>query len=133
MPPRTDEATARRWILGDADRRAHGLSLDLVLEVDGRVAGEVGLADIDVAARTADIGWWVAPAHRGDGIAAPACGPGGPVGLDELCVDTVLARCAGANPASGRVARSAGFTHVADSGGDELWTLTVSSGATLEV
>jgi RimJ/RimL family protein N-acetyltransferase len=132
VPARPDEATARRWITGDADRRARGLSLDLVIDVDGSVAGEVGLAAIDVATRSAEIGWWVAPTHRGRGLATAAAGVVASWAVEELCIDHVLARCALGNPASGGVARAAGF-HPVGAPGAGLWRFTASSGATLGV
>ena len=41
-PTRRDLAAAERWIAGDEERRRRELSLDLVVERDGEVAGEVG-------------------------------------------------------------------------------------------
>lgn len=131
VPARPDLATAARWIAGDADRRAHGLSLDLALDLDGTIVGEVGLADVDVAARTAEIGWWVAPGRRGQGLATRAAALLAAWAVDELCVDAVLARCAGANPASGSVARAAGFALVDDGDPTELWRFRAPTGATL--
>lgn len=131
VPPRPDATAARRWIQGDADRRAHGLSLDLVMDVDGAIAGEVGLAAIDIGARTAEIGWWVSPGHRGQRLATRAAALVASWAVEELCVDTVLARCAGANPGSSGVARAASFALVGDPGGAELWRFTAASGATL--
>lgn len=126
-------AEARRWITGDADRRARGLSLDLVIDVDGEVAGEVGLVAIDPVARSAEIGWWVSPAHRGRHVAATAAALVAAWAVEELCIDDVLARCARANPASGGVARAAGFALTAELEGAELWTFAQPRGATLGV
>lgn len=133
VPPRPGVETAARWIQGDADRRAHGLSLDLVLDVDGAIAGEVGLVAIDVTARTAEIGWWVAPAFRGRGLATRAAALLAGWAIEELCIDAVLARCATANPTSGAVARAAGFSLVAERDDSELWRFAEPSGATLGV
>jgi len=109
VPSRTDLEAARRWIAGDADRRARGLSLDLVIDVDGEVAGEVGLAGLDVAAGTAEIGWWVRPSHRGQRLASRSAELLAAWALDELHVQSIVARCHPSNPASGGVARAAGF------------------------
>jgi RimJ/RimL family protein N-acetyltransferase len=133
VPPQPGLTTAARWIQGDADRRAHGLSLDLVLDVDGEIAGEVGLVAIDVSARTAEIGWWVAPAFRGRRLASRAAALVAGWAIEELCVDVVLARCARANPTSGAVARAAGFHLVAERDDTELWRFSATSGATLGV
>ena len=66
-PSARDLAAAERWIAGDDERRRRELSLDLVVERDGEVAGEVGLSSIDRAAGTVEIGWWTA-------AGAPAAG-----------------------------------------------------------
>jgi RimJ/RimL family protein N-acetyltransferase len=133
VPPRPVLAEARRWISGDADRRARGLSLDLVVDVEGDVAGEVGLVAIDTSARTAEIGWWVTPAHRGHHVAAIAASLLAAWAVEELCIDHLLARCARANPASGGVARAAGFALIEEAGGAELWTFAEPRAATLGV
>lgn len=121
VPARTDEAAARLWITGEADRRARGLALDLVIDVDGQVVGEVGLADIDPDPGTAQIGWWVAPEHRGQGLATEAAKLVASWAVEELCVDAVVARCHHDNPASSRVARAAGFVPASVVPPDEVW------------
>jgi RimJ/RimL family protein N-acetyltransferase len=121
VPPRTDEASARRWIEGDAHRRARGLALDLVIELADEVVGEVGLADIDPAGRSAEVGWWVAPAHRRQGIATAAARLVSVWAVTELCVDSVVAVCHLGNPASAAVARGAGFVLDGTVDGVERW------------
>jgi RimJ/RimL family protein N-acetyltransferase len=107
VPPVRDLAYAQQWIAGDAERRRRELSLDLVVEREGVVAGEVGLSAIDRAAGTAEIGWWTAAGHRGQGVASTA------VALLARWTEAVLgcspvARCDPANPGSVAVARKAG-------------------------
>lgn len=121
VPPQTDEAAARRWIEGDARRRAHGLALDLVIDVDGEAVGEVGLAEIDPSGRSAEAGWWVAPGHRGRGLATGAARLVSWWAVTELCVDCVVARCHPGNPASAGVARGAGFVRGGLVDGMERW------------
>lgn len=124
VPAQTDLAAARRWISGDAHRRALGLALDLVIEVDGEVAGEVGLADIDVDAGTAEIGWWVAAEHRRQGLATRAAQLLASWAVGELCVSAVVARCHPDNPASAAVARAAGFAPAGPDGEPGMWRFT---------
>lgn len=109
VPEATDAAAAELWIAGEADRRARGLALDLAIERDGAVVGEVGLVDVDGRPGTAEMGWWIAPEHRGRGIAADAARLVASWAVDELSVTTVVARCHPDNPASGAVAAAAGF------------------------
>lgn len=124
VPEVADDAAARRWISGEADRRARGLALDVVIDLDGVAAGEVGLAHLDPGAGTVEIGWWVAAPHRGRGLAAQAARLLAPWAVQELAIDRVLARCHRDNPASVAVARAAGFRPAAASGPVEVWELT---------
>ena len=109
VPPVRDEVAALRWIEGDAVRRAARRSLDLVIERDGQVAGEVGLAAFSEDGDVAEIGWWVGPAHRRQHVATRAVRcvaewATGPLGLRRI-----EARCHPDNPPSGAVAHRAGF------------------------
>lgn len=136
-PDEISTARAARWIRGDARRRAMGACLDLVIcpagaggtEVrrgaGGSVLGEVGLRNIDLERRRAEISWWLAPEHRGRGIAAAAArvladwalSPAG--GLDQ-----VWARIVPANAASARVAAAAGLAELGPAGGTSVWSRT---------
>ena len=107
VPEVRDLAAAARWIAGDDVRRERWLSLDLVVERGGQVAGEVGLSSFDRQAGTAEVGWWTAPAHRGLGVASTAAGLVVAWARDRLALE-VIARCDAANPASVAVARRAG-------------------------
>lgn len=109
VPTRADLAYATKWIDGDVARRARGLALDLVIDVEGAVAGEIGLSDFDPAAGTAEIGWWTAASHRRRGLAARSVRLVASWATAELCIDTATARCDPTNPGSGAVARAAGF------------------------
>ncbi len=91
----------------------------------------MGLASFDATMRTAEIGWWVASRHRGAGLATRAAALLAGWAVAELCVDVVLARCAPANPASGRVARAAGFDLLHRGDDAEVWCFGATAGATL--
>ena len=109
VPERRDRTAAERWIAGDEERRRRWLSLDLVVERHGEVAGEVGLSSFDQTARTADIGWWTAPGHRRHGVASTAADLLVRWALDALEIEC-QARCDTANPGSVAVAERAGAT-----------------------
>jgi [ribosomal protein S5]-alanine N-acetyltransferase len=108
VPEHRDLAAAERWIAGDEARRERWLSLDLVVERGGAVAGEVGLSSFDREAGTADIGWWTAPAHRRLGLASMAATLLVAWATGQLGLTTVIARCHVDNPASVVVGRRAG-------------------------
>lgn len=131
VPPQRDETVAARWIRGDADRRARGLSLDLVVELDGAVVGEVGLVGFEHATGRAEIGWWTAAEGRGRGVASRAAALVAEWAVSELDLDLLVAVCDAGNPASGAVARSAGFHLAARDGTVERWVFGPAAGATL--
>lgn len=125
LPSDASPAGARRWIAGEAERRRRGLALDLVigpLEGD-QVWGEVGLRGFDATVRRAEIGWWLAPAVRGRGLASAAVGLlaawalAPPLGLRQ-----VWARIGRANQASARVAAAAGFRRLGTAGATDIWS-----------
>lgn len=135
VPPAHDEGAARRWIAGDAGRRQRGLSLDLVIEAGGAVAGEVGLTGFDARHRSAEVGWWVAAAHRRHHLATEAVRAVADWATGELDLDTLVARCHRGNPGSLGVARAAGFGPVgggAPSGPEEVvWCYPPPAGGTV--
>jgi RimJ/RimL family protein N-acetyltransferase len=107
---------AARWIGGEAQRRETGLALDLVIspagddddDDDEAVLGEVGLAPIEWDTMEANVGWWVAPAARGRGIASRAVALLAGWARSELRL-TPVADVDPANRASIRVAEKAGL------------------------
>lgn len=129
---------AARWIAGEGERRARGLALDFVIgspDDEGRqVLGEVGLTRFDDAGR-AELGFWLAPAARGRGLATAAVtvlarwaltpGDAGP-GLRR-----VWARTDPRNERAARVLVRAGFQRRGEAGGSAarstVWTLDAAS------
>ena len=128
VPAEVSAPRAARWIRGGARRRAIGACLDLVIGpagAHGTVLGEVGLRNIDHLRRRAEVSWWLAPEHRGRGVAAAAArlladwalSPAG--GLDQ-----VWARIDPANAPSARVAAAAGLVDLGSAGGTTVWSRT---------
>ena len=120
VPTTRELAHAERWIRGEGERRARGLSLDLVIERDGAVAGEVGFFASDPGSEVVELGWWVAPAHRGQRLASTAARLLADWIAAELHKTTVV-RCDPENPASVAVARNAGFQPDRADGAGEIW------------
>jgi RimJ/RimL family protein N-acetyltransferase len=142
VPEAADLERARRWIAGEAERRAAGLALDLVIEPTaepGAVAGEVGLGPIDWTRATAEIGFWIGTGHRGQGLAARAitllgdwvlgtAGGQEPAICPQNELTTLVARVSVGNAASGAVLAGAGFERrgrLAD--GREMWARSSAS------
>ena len=133
VPTRCDEAFARHWIEGDEQRRAQGLSLDLVVDVGGQVVGEVGLSAIDAQAGRADIGWWIAADHRRQRYAVRAVRLLADWAVEVGLVEALVAHCHPDNPASSAVAERAGFVERPAGGdGTRLWRFSrLGRGGTL--
>lgn len=134
VPPRSDAATAARWISGVSDRLVRQLSMDWVIELgpgesqrrlQGRtssVVGEVGLSGFSDHHRGVFIGYWLLPSARGRGLASVAVAAVIEYAHQTLGLDPVVARCHPENPASGAVAaRASCRLERADSNGHELW------------
>jgi len=115
VPEGADEATARRWIGGEAARRDAGAALDLVLadpDAPATVLGEVGLVVVDAERGWAEVGWWLLPEARGRGRASAAVDGLAGWALAHLALRRLFARIPADHPASAAVARRAGFTRV---------------------
>ncbi len=108
-PPGADVSAADAWIAGEADRRASGVALDLVIDIDGLAAGEVGFSSFDPQRRACLVGYWLAAEHRGHGLAAEALEAATAWFLSETECTAVLAECDPKNTDSHRVAERAGF------------------------
>ena len=123
VPADRDLAAARRWIDGDERRRRAGVAVDLAVTrtgSDAPVIGEVGLA-VEHARRRAAVGYWVAAAERGQGVATRAVRLFCDWAADELPLDLLAASVEVANPESASVLETAGFTLVAERDGRQAW------------
>ena len=133
VPDDVSPAAAARWIAGDADRRAAGRSLDLVVApVDAGVAvlGEVGLRTVGRARRRAEISWWIAAEHRGRGLATAAVALLAGWALSPAVgFDQIWARIDPTNRASAAVAERVGFRDLGEAGGTAVWARTRARGA----
>jgi len=105
--PVTDEAEARGWVM----RRIEQVERDasFAIDLDGWAVGGVRLSSINPGQRTAWIGYWLAPAARGRGLASRATATLATWAFDELRIERIDLSHRLNNPASGAVARRAGF------------------------
>lgn len=109
VPPDPSLAYAQRWIAGEPERRRRGLAVDLVIDVDGAVAGEVGL---DLTGDEPELGYWVAAPFRRQGCATSAVRLLVDWAFENLPIDRIVARPT--SDASQRVLEANGFNRDRD-------------------
>ncbi|MEV5149529.1 GNAT family N-acetyltransferase [Streptomyces sp. NPDC052727] len=107
-----DRAEARARIERiHARRRAETGAIWAIAPRGGAAVGLAGLNDVDLAAGTAEILYWVLPPARGTGLAVQAARRLSRWALDDLGLHRLILCHSVANPASCRVAEKAGFSY----------------------
>jgi RimJ/RimL family protein N-acetyltransferase len=101
---------AARLVTARADWSAGDHASWAVVDGADRVLGAVSVHSIDVVQNDAEIGYWTAPAARGQGVAAGAVDAACRWVFATLPVDRIELCHAVENAASARVAEKAGFT-----------------------
>ncbi len=122
-PPPADP-DAETWIAGVQERWDRRLALDLVVTAEGRVAGEVGLSGFTTGPARAELGVWVAAAHRRTGLAGRAVDAVTRWALTELGLDQLWARTDPANTAAEALFARLGWERLGTSGGRSIWSAT---------
>lgn len=100
---------ARQWVAQCAAGWARGTAFAMgIFDASGEVLGGVGLSEVDRAARTANLGYWVGDAHRGRGVATAAARRAARIAFDELGLARLTIAALSHNVASQRVATRLG-------------------------
>lgn len=109
VPYRPSDAVA--LIRGSTDHRHSGTAASFAITVTdtGELLGAIGVKDIDRRARSAEIGYWLAPDARGRGVASGALRLVCRWCFDGLRVDTLHALVLVGNAPSERVLERGGF------------------------
>jgi RimJ/RimL family protein N-acetyltransferase len=111
VPVAREANDALRWIAAEQLRRDRALSLDLVISPadpeDATVLGEVGMVPLAGGPSRAELGWWIGPEHRRQGIATRAVGLFAAWLREELAFTDLFAQVDPDNPASVWVAEAA--------------------------
>jgi RimJ/RimL family protein N-acetyltransferase len=101
---------AERWAVeGTESIRAGGTGLVRCIRIGGTVGGCIDVKRIDWRARTAELGYWLAPEFRGQGRASAAVRVLSSWLLDVQSFERVELRIATRNQASAGTASLAGF------------------------
>ncbi len=112
LPTPYEEADARFFVDEFASSQlTGGDGIVRTIEADGELAGMIDLKHTDWRGRTTEIGYWIAPGHRGAGLAGRATEVLADWALREQGMARVEVRAAVGNAASSRAALAAGFTH----------------------
>jgi RimJ/RimL family protein N-acetyltransferase len=111
VPEPYGEREARAWIGGQAAERERGAALELAIAdaATGEGLGAVDLAGFAWPHARGEIGYWVAPAARGRGVATRAVALLARHGFEALGLARIEILAFAANRASQRVAERAGF------------------------
>ncbi len=111
VPTAAGESFVRSWIRGYEDGWRNGSRAGFVVRgaADGEFLGFASMFRLDLPAREGEIGYAVAPAARGRGIAGRALSLLTRWGFSELELERLELRIAITNPASERVATRAGY------------------------
>ncbi|OIR41645.1 GNAT family N-acetyltransferase [Corynebacterium sp. NML140438] len=105
----TKNAWVGQWTMLK-EMASDGTVVPMVIEVDGRFAGQLTLGGIQRG--TVDecwIGYWVHSPYQGRGIATAACALGTDHAINRVGLHRVTATYLPDNPASGRVLEAVGF------------------------
>ena len=109
---------ARGWVDACIAHWRDGTGFPMgIFDASGNVLGGVGLSDVDRAARTANLGYWVADAYRGRGVATAAARHMARLAFDWLGFQRLAIVVLSANHASLRVAEKLGAVRRAESAG----------------
>lgn len=112
LPNPYTDADALTWCRDVAPRfreTGEGIEWAAIRLADERLIGSFGLKRTDWRARSSEIGYWVAPWGRGEGLAVEAVVAVARWLLVEQRFERMVLRAATGNTASQRVAEKAGF------------------------
>jgi [ribosomal protein S5]-alanine N-acetyltransferase len=121
----TDRSQTQAYIQATRDGLARGSGVTWAIEVEGRVAGSIGLDQIQYAVAAlrvdrAELGYWIAPALRGAGLVTEAAHAVVGCGFETLGLHKIHVRCVEGNAGSRRVIEKLGFRQLARLE-DDVW------------
>lgn len=120
--PPPEDADATSWIMRCEERWSLRLSLDFVIDVGGDVAGEVGLRNFTDDPDRAELGVWVGPDHRNDGLGRRSVASATTWARDQLSLEQLWCRTAVENTPAAALFSSLGWHRLGESGGRVVWS-----------
>ena len=112
VPEPYGEPEARSWLAQEAEQRAKGEQLGLLVvdPDDGRLLGSVGIVHVDPQEGRCELGYWMARESRERGLATRAVRLLSRWVFESLPIDRIEIHAEPGNAASRRVAERAGFS-----------------------
>lgn len=110
MPRFTTEPEWSAWIDARREDALEGRALFLAVETPSGPVGSVNIIRLEEANRKAELGFWLAPSHRGQGIMTIALGEMSRWCFDEYGFVRLELLVMPENEASLRLARRVGYT-----------------------
>ena len=112
VPEPYGESEARAWLRQEAEQRAQGEQLGLLIvdPGDGRLLGSVGIVHVDRQEGRCELGYWTVRDSRGRGVATHGVRLLSGWVFESLPVDRIEIHAEPGNAASRRVAERAGFS-----------------------
>lgn len=109
-----DVTDSRRYATFAAAQFVDRTAFAFTIELGGKIAGSVGVHQLDWTNRRGELGYWLAPEARGRGAMTRACAALATLAFHEDGLQRLEIRCALANRASRAVAERLGFAHEGD-------------------
>lgn len=111
IPHPYPDGAAERWISGLAPAFLDGtrIAYAVTLRATGELVGTVSLHDISRVHSRAELGYWIAVGHWGNGYCTEAVCRLVAFASEQFGISRIVARCLARNPASARVMEKAGL------------------------
>jgi RimJ/RimL family protein N-acetyltransferase len=110
IPSPYTPADAREYIDRTREGWSAGTTSSFAIVVDGKAVGSIGVNWKRPDDRVAEVGYWVAPEARGEGVCTRALRLAASWAVRDCGMERLQLRADEQNPASRRVAEKAGFT-----------------------
>jgi ribosomal-protein-serine acetyltransferase len=105
---------SREHILKTLQDRADAITYTYGIEVDGVIAGDISLRNMNTKEKIPEIGYWMSLDYAGKGLMTKAVSALTDYGLRSLDLEKIIIRADPANIASNRVAEKAGYSHIGE-------------------
>lgn len=100
---------SRKHIEETIQKRIENSSYTYGIEVDGVIAGDISIRNLNEAEKTPEIGYWMSPIYAGKGLMTKSVQALTDYGLGSLGLEKIVIRAEPTNVGSNKVAEKAGY------------------------